>query len=474
MTSASRKSSRRIGVVDSAVERGVAEQPSTRLAGWDNVASRHGTCAQLRRTGSMRLNVSLGAVAAANLLAALGFQWVVLTTLGVGSETDALFAGMVIPQLVLSIVSGALVQVLTPMLSGESEEALRQTAWGAFLLIGAGVGGLALALGLSASVWVGWLLPGFRARDLALAVSLTRIQLPGMVFMAAVAAPLAGWNARGRFVWAEIAPFFATLLFLVPLPSLLARYGVEAAGWASSGKALLYLLLVLPGLGAWKAPDWSSGHLALIRHRIRPLLGGNLYFKSDALVDRSLSSLAPPGDLSILYLAQQLWNAGSQVLTVGIGRPMVPALATLAKEERWAPFADTLRRHLVAMAVVVSGSIALLAVAGRPALDLLIGHGGVTAGNVSFLWKVMLALALAFAAGCVGQLTSQGFYALGDTRTPTRIGVVTFTLYVPLKFLAFRAFGIYGLAGSTGLFVFVNLVLQSIFLRRSLRARGAA
>src|SRR5512140_1765511 len=200
----------------------------------------------------MRLNVSLGAVAAANLLAALVFQWVILTTLGVGGSTDALFAGMAIPQLVLSIVSGALVQVLIPILSSEREDVLRETAWGAFLAIGAVMAALAIVLHLTAALWVGWLLPGFRVRDLGLAVALTRIQLPGMVFMAAVAVPLAGWNGRGRFLWAEIAPFFATVAFLIPLPALLARYGVEAAAWASTGKALLYLLLVLPGLGAWR------------------------------------------------------------------------------------------------------------------------------------------------------------------------------------------------------------------------------
>ena len=65
----------------------------------------------------------------------------ILTTLGVGGTTDALFAGMAIPQLVLSIVSGALVQVLTPILSGEREDLLREPAWGAFLMIGAVMGG---------------------------------------------------------------------------------------------------------------------------------------------------------------------------------------------------------------------------------------------------------------------------------------------------------------------------------------------
>jgi len=186
-----------------------------------------------RRAGSMRLNVSLGAVAAANLLAALAFQWVILTTLGVGGATDALFAGMAIPQLVLSIVSGALVQVLTPLFSGEREDVLRETAWGAFLLIGGVMGGLAIALYLTAPLWVGWLLPGFRLRDLGLAVSLTRIQLPGMVFMAAVAVPLAGWNARRRFLWAEQPADRARFVSLL---------SPKNRSWAERAPLLLFLV----------------------------------------------------------------------------------------------------------------------------------------------------------------------------------------------------------------------------------------
>jgi putative peptidoglycan lipid II flippase len=421
----------------------------------------------------MRLKLSLGAVAAANLLAALAFQWVILTTLGVGGTTDALFAGMAIPQLVLSVVSGSLVSVLIPVLAGEPEEALRETAWGSFLLVSGAAAVLATLLFVAAPVWVGWLFPGFRSRDLGLAVSLTRIQLPGMVFSAALAVPLAAWNARSRFLWPEVAPLLATLVCLLPLPALLARSGVTAAAWLSTGKSLLFLLLVLPGLGAFRRPVRRSEAQREIGRRLLPLLGGSAYYKSDTLVDRALSSLAPPGELSILYLGQQLWNAASQVLTVGIGRPLVPALSTQAKQGRWSEFRGTLLRHLRPMLLLVLLGAAAFAAVGRPILALLIGHGGVTSANVDLLWRVMLVLTVAFAAGCLGQLTSQAFYALGDTRTPTRLGILTFTVYVPLKFVAFRAFGIYGLAASTGLFVLVNVALQYVLLSRRLRRRIA-
>jgi putative peptidoglycan lipid II flippase len=380
---------------------------------------------------------------------------------------------MAVPQLILAVVSGSLVSVLIPILAGEPEEALRETAWGSFLLVGGAATALTIVLFVAAPVWVGWLFPGFRARDLDLAVSLTRIQLPGIAFSAAVAVPLAAWNARSRFLWPEMAPLLASLASLAALPAFLARSGVTAAAWLSTGKSLLFLLLVLPGLGAFRRSVGRSDAQREIGRRLLPLLGGSAYYKSDALVDRALSSLAPPGELSILYLGQQLWNAVSQVLTVGIGRPMVPALSAQAKQSRWGEFRGTLRRHVRPMLLFVTVGVAAFAAAGRPILALLIGHGGVTSANVDLLWRVMLVLTLAFAAGCLGQLTSQAFYALGDTRTPTRLGILTFTVYVPLKFLAFHAFGIYGLAGSTGLFILVNVALQVVLLARRLRRRIA-
>lgn len=426
-----------------------------------------------RRVAHVRLNLSLGAVAAANLLASLAFQWVVLTRLGVGVPTDALFAGMAIPQFVLAIASGSLLSVLIPVLAGESDETQRETAWSSFLLVGGASMILTAVLFATAPVWVGWLFPGFRSRNLDLAISLTRIQLPGIVFSTAVTVPLAAWNARSRFLWPELAPLIATVACLLPLPFLLTHWGVTAAAWLSTGKGLLFLLLVLPGLRAFRRPVRHSKEQREIGRRLLPLLGGSAYYKSDALVDRALSSLAPPGELSILYLGQQLWNAASQVLTVAIGRPLVPALSALAKQGRWSDFRSTLGKHLGPMLFLVVAGAVTFAIVGRTILTLLIGHGGVTTANVDLLWRVMLVLTVAFAAGSLGQLTSQAFYALGDTRTPTRLGILTFTVYVPLKFLAFRAFGIFGLAASTGLFILVNVALQYGLMSRLLRRRIA-
>ncbi|MEJ7619098.1 MAG: hypothetical protein WKF30_19475 [Pyrinomonadaceae bacterium] len=60
-------------------------------------------------------------------------QWYVVTRLGVGLETDALFAGMAIPQLILSVASSSLTHVLVPLLATtENETAFRRSGWDFF------------------------------------------------------------------------------------------------------------------------------------------------------------------------------------------------------------------------------------------------------------------------------------------------------------------------------------------------------
>jgi peptidoglycan biosynthesis protein MviN/MurJ (putative lipid II flippase) len=84
----------------------------------------------------------------------------------------------------------------------------------------------------------------------------------------------------------------------------------------------------------------------------------------------------------------------------------------------------------------------------------------------------MVGLAGVLIAGSVGQITSTAFYSFGDTRTPTRLGILTYTIYVPAKVLAFFSFGLMGVAVATSLFVLVNVLLQMAFLGPAIRSRA--
>jgi peptidoglycan biosynthesis protein MviN/MurJ (putative lipid II flippase) len=75
--------------------------------------------------------------------------------------------------------------------------------------------------------------------------------------------------------------------------------------------------------------------------------------------------------------------------------------------------------------------------------------------------------------GACGQVISGAFYAIGDTRTPTLLFIVTYTVYLPIKIVVFLKYGLMGLALATSAHLAINFLLQLAVLE-NLIARTAA
>jgi putative peptidoglycan lipid II flippase len=414
----------------------------------------------------MKQTVTLAILAGANILVTLAFQWFVITRLGVGVETDALFAAMAVPQLILLVVSSSLTHVLVPLLAVEDESTFHQNAWGFFLGISAVFTALAVLLFATAAYWVPWLVPGFTKAGQQLTVSLTRIQLISMIFTAAVAVLWSVYRARQKFIWVELSTLISSIVGFTLLLKVLPVYGVMGASLLIVLRTALQTVWLLPGLGRWYWPDWRSPAMREAWSRVRPLLLGNSYFRTDQLLDRFLASMAPAGGLSLLYLGQQIYGVANVVTEKAIAAPMVPQLAVLADSSRWREFRRAYQKRVLAMGGLTALGYLGLLVVGERILNILIGHGGVTHDNVHLLWLIMVALVGYFIAGAMGFVTSPTFYAMGDTRTPTRLSVITYTLYIPAKVFGFLRYGLLGMAVVTSAYLFVNVALQVLLLEK--------
>lgn len=416
----------------------------------------------------MRQTIQLGTLSAANIGIAFLFQWYILTQLGPGAETDALFAGMTLPQLVLVVISGSLMHVLVPLLAGEDETRLHHDAWGFLVLIGGLFGLLAAILYVTAPWWIPFTVPGFEEAGKTLTVELTRIQLIGMVFAAINGVQWAAYHARQQFVWAEFTPILSSMLGVLLLIWALPRYGVAAAAWISTLRMALQTLLLAPGMGRPVWPDFRSPAISAAWQRIKPLLLGTAYYKTDPLIDRFLLSSASSGSLSLYYLAQQIYGAANQVINKAIAAPLVPLLSRLHKAGDGEGFRHAYSRRLVQVGLLSLCGLLILGVFGQAMLELLIGHGNVSAENVKELWWIMIWLGGTFVGGVMGQISSSSFYALGDTATPTRIGIYSYTFYFPAKLILYYFFGVLGLALVTSAFVLVNYFLQNRTLKKTI------
>lgn len=414
----------------------------------------------------IRLSLILAGLAICNAILAVLMPWYVVTRLGIGVETDAFFASGALPQLIFLVASFSLTQVLVPLLATEDEQTFRRDAWGFFLSVTGLFALLGTILFVLAGFWVPLLVPGFSDQAKLLTVSLSRIQLLGMVGNASVTVLWSVYYARQKFIWAELSPVFANILSLLFLFWTLPHYGIAAAAWATVLNLGLKLAFLTPILGRWQAPQWDSYAMREAWRRVKPFLLGQTYSKSDPLVDRFLTSMSIAGNLSLLYIGQQIYSAITLVITKAISAPTVPRLALAAKSGSWITFRRTYRQRLLWMVGLAVAVFVILLFFGEPLLHLLIGHGGITAQNVQMLWWIMLALTGLLLGGTAGQVTSVAFYAMGDTKTPTMLFVWTFTIYVPIKVLVFFHYGLLGLAVATSAHLIVNFLLQLAVLER--------
>jgi putative peptidoglycan lipid II flippase len=412
--------------------------------------------------------LNLAALAVCNASLALLSAWYIVTRTGINFETDAFFASSALPQIAFLFLSTTLLPVLVSLLATRDAQRLRDDAWVFFLLSTSVFGLTGLVLFASCDFWVPLLVPGFSAEGKSLTVALTKIQVVSMVLNAIIVTLWAAEHARRRFVWVELSGVLANLAGLVFLVYALPRFGIRAAAWNTVFYNALKLVFLLPVLGSWSRPVWRSSTLKEAWRLYKPFLPAQAYLGAEPLLDRFLTSMNGAGGLSLLYVAQQIYANLIQVTSKAVVAPIVPRLAVEASGREWRAYRSTYRSRLLLVALLTCTGGLLLLAFGLPALRLTIGYAGVTGENVYMLWLVMIALVGAFAGGMSGQVTSGAFYAAGNTRTPTRVAALVYTLYLPLKITVFLKYGLIGLATTVSAYFITSFLIQFFMLERKM------
>ncbi|HEX6715718.1 MAG TPA: lipid II flippase MurJ [Pyrinomonadaceae bacterium] len=413
-------------------------------------------------------SASLAALSAGNAALALLMSWYVVAQIGVGAETDAFFASTVIPQFVFILLTATLVPVLVPILATRDDAEFHDNVWSFFTLTGAIFLFIAVVLYLSARAWVPWFVPGFSAAAKTLTTNLTRIQLASMVLNAVIVTLWAAWQARHKFVWVELSGIIANLAGFCFLVFTISRLGI----WAAALNTIVYnglkLLFLIPILGRFRWPTWRAATITEALQRLKPLLPGQIYLRTDPALDRFLTSMTGVGTLSLLHVAQQIY--ASIVLLVGkaVVAPMAPKLAVYAREERWPTYRRHYQSRLVLLLVITTAGCVLVII-GAPVLRLAVGEIGIEPKNFQILWLTMIALGGTLVGGALVQATAGAFYAMGNTKTPTKVSSLLYTLYIPVKIIVFFKFGLIGLAITMSTYFLTNSVIQFWLLRKEVR-----
>ena len=309
---------------------------------------------------------------------------------------------------------------------------------------------------------------------LDLAVSLSRVTFPYLLFISLTALLGGILNSLSRFAASAAAP---VLLNIVLIAALVAAEGGEVltARWLAWGVAAAGLLQFL---WLWLACRRAGVRLRLRLPRLTPgvkrffamvgpaALGAGVYQVSQ-LIDLFFASRLPQGSLSYLNYADRLNQLPLGVVGIALGTALLPALAAhIAKGEE--AEAVRIQNRAAEMALFLSlPAAAALMVLAHPLVTALYMAGRFGAGDAAATAAVLAGLAAGLPAYVLVKVLTPAFFARGDTATPVKTALAALALNVALILLFIAPYGVAGLAWATAASAWFNCALLYAMLRRA-------
>jgi len=422
--------------------------------------------------GSTRLSFQLSLITALQIALSFGVQWYVVTYYGAGFKTDALYAGWTIPQVLITILIDTVSVVLIPALSKCTEDELRSYGWMILLAMGLGFFGVAGALFLLMRWIIPIMVPGFSPIAKQLAISLSRIQIFGIVGTGCYAILSALCQVRNKFIWPALSIFLAAAANLMFVIWQLPRLGIASAAWGQVIFNTLPALLLLPELGRLRVRHWRIAVFKRGWEQVQPIVLLKAYSMTSLPLDRFLASFLVPGSVVTFELVWRFYSAAIRVLSKGILTPFFPRLSRLAYSSDWQEFSGVYRRQsrimlgAALLVLTLVGATALAALLAVPAAPFRRLAGSLTSQDLSRISVVILCMSgmLPF----IGLSSSQvnAYYAIGDTRTPAKIGFAVYTLGIVFRIAGFFAGGLPGMALAVSGWAALNYIVMEIALKK--------
>ncbi|MEX1061574.1 MAG: murein biosynthesis integral membrane protein MurJ [Patescibacteria group bacterium] len=326
-------------------------------------------------------------------------------------------------------------------------------------------------LGLAALIFIfaeplsGFLAPGFKAGEVVLMATMTRILLVAQGFFIISFFLTGVLKSHQRFLVPALAPLFYNLAIIFGVIFLYPTLGIYAPVWGAVAGAFLHLLSQIPlsarlGFRPVFSLDWRHPGVGKIFRLAAPRALELLFLQVGKASDLLFSSLITTASYGYLTFATHLELIPVSLFGFSLADAALPTLSyqsERAKEFQKTFFATF--RQIIFLVLPVAVSFAVLRI---PLVRLAFG-----AARFDWSATVLTGYTLSiFALGILGQALVvyfvRAFYALSDTLTPMMVGIGNVFLNVALSayFILYLKMPVWGLALSFA----TAVLLQAAFL----------
>ena len=453
--------------------------------------------AESRQAGIVRSAGVVGGAVFLSRITGLLREIVFARFFGAGLVYDAFLAAFRIPNLMRDLLaegalSSAFVTTFSQYTVKEGErEALRLSNLVATIL-GPAVALLCLAGMIFAPQVVDLMFPGFAAvaGKKELTVTLTRVMMPFLLFIALAAKAMGVLNARGVFGIPALASAFFNIGSLVT--GLACGYWlgpifgfspiVGMAFGTLLGGAMQYLVQwpSLWRVGQRYRPELSFTHPGVrqIFRLMGPAVIGTAALQVNVVVNSNFASQildstgqVANGPVSWLGYAFRFMQLPIGVFGVAVASATLPAIARSAAQKNIPEFRSTLAGSLGLVFLLCFPSAVGLALLAEPMIGVIFQHGRFTAADTHQTAIAVACYALGLTGYSAIKVLTPAFYALDEVRAPMAASMASIATNYLLNWVFIRVlnWGHAGLAFSTSLVATINFLALMVLLRRKIR-----
>lgn len=378
---------------------------------------------------------------------------------GTSQQADIFVAVSTLPNLLLTITSGALAAALVPMViklrnQGETVK-LNRLLSSMFSLTSLLMIGLTLLLYIFIDQFVGIYVVGFNEEAKVITASMIKIMLPALVAITLISLFSSVLNANHHFFTPSLGPIFYSSGIIIATIFFAKTYGVKSLIIGMAIGIILQLIFVVTVVikkGIKFSPIIRiNEEVKQVGLLVFPILVGVGAFQINTMVDRMMASTLPEGSLAALNYANRVTQLPLSIFVGSMVLPLFPLMAEKISKQDFDGAKELLARSYHILGILLLPVIGIYIALSEPIIAMLFQRGEFDA-DASHITSLALAFySFTILPFAMRDVMTRALYSLQDTWTPVINSVLLVAVNITLMLIFVPKLGMIAVAGSTSL-----------------------
>ena len=397
--------------------------------------------------------------------------------LGTGFLADAFFVAFRIPNTFRRLFSeGTFNAAFVPSYSSvlNNKKKSQDFASSIFNLLILGLFFLVLVVEILMPLFIFLIAPGFEGdyQKMELAVTLTRITFPFLMFISLASFFSAILNSHNKFAIASAAPIILNIILIGVLlfGKILNDQLVYYLAYAVTAAGILQLVFLYFYVKKYFSPNINfsikiDNKVKTFFKKLLPSIFSSGVTQINILIGTIIASFQTSA-VSYLYYADRVYQINLAIAGIAIGTVILPQLSKYIQKENKEKI-NLIQNKALELSLFLSLPAAMaLLIASEEIISSLFGYGSFDELSVKNSAKALFYFAIGLPAFSLIKVFSTFFFARDNTKLPFYISLTSILLNIFISIIFFREIGFIIIPIATTVSSWFNAIFLFIFLKK--------